>query len=169
MSIDYCDDCPFYEQEATSQNYIEYCIKCNRVFDKENDYDGIPDWCPLEDETKVEVLNKYNIGDVAVHYGEPPNGNPYSADSLIGNERWSALIYFKNGRDTSGYTFWYAPSYGGAKRITNPDLVNWSTAKADDEYFKKRYSYMPGDYPLSTLEEWKQMRTDEAKTNTPAV
>ena len=75
-----------------------------------------------------EDTMKANIGDVLVHKGEPDNSNPYRGESLSGDERKAALKAFKNRLHTGAYTFWYAPRYGGAKRITDPDDVNWETS-----------------------------------------
>lgn len=69
------------------------------------------------------------IGDVKVCVGEPPAGNPYLAKSeeqqLLGTKRAQVLSDFKHGRDTSQYTFWYAPWGGGARRIRNRSYIDW--------------------------------------------
>lgn len=68
-----------------------------------------------------------SIGDVAVHLGMPPQGNPYRGESLIGPPRRKALALFKSG-ETGPYTFWFAPCSGGARRLTDPAEVNWKTS-----------------------------------------
>lgn len=65
------------------------------------------------------------IGDVLVHKGEPPDGNPYHGQTLMGPERQYALVRFMDGEDTTGYTFWYGPFGGGAYRIETPEQVDW--------------------------------------------
>lgn len=74
------------------------------------------------------------IGDVAVIVGEPPrdrcgNANPYLGASLLGPLRERLLVALRDGGDTSGYTFWYAPAYGGAYRIESVEDVNWETMR----------------------------------------
>lgn len=69
-----------------------------------------------------------HIGDVIVHRGEPPGGNPYRGCGLMGDERVVALTLFKNGGDIHEYTFWYGPSFGGARRIEAKE-VNWETSR----------------------------------------
>lgn len=71
--------------------------------------------------------NKYHIGQVGVVKKDPPNGNPYRGDSLIGPPRREALRKFKHGEPTPDLEFWYQPSSGGAKRITSDD-VDWNTS-----------------------------------------
>lgn len=61
-----------------------------------------------------------SLGDVVVHVGEPPQGNPYRAPSLCGPERADALRHFFQGEDTTGLTFWHAPCSGGARRLESP-------------------------------------------------
>jgi hypothetical protein len=80
-----------------------------------------------EEDAARSELNA-SIGEVGVHLGEPPDGNPYRRNSLIGDERVEALRRFKYGEDTSAYTFWYMPCHGGARRITR-DEVNWETSR----------------------------------------
>jgi hypothetical protein len=70
---------------------------------------------------------KHYVGDVQVIRGEPPEGNPYRGNSLIGADRRDALRKFAMGLDTSGYTFWYAPCSGGAKRCAK-DEVDWESS-----------------------------------------
>lgn len=70
---------------------------------------------------------KYNVGDVNVVVGEPPDGNPYRGVSLMGVERSEALRKFMRGLTTGKLTFWYAPCCGGAKRCTAGE-VNWGSA-----------------------------------------
>ena len=69
---------------------------------------------------------KHCIGDISVHRGEPPEGNPYRKESLCGPERANALHDFHERKPTPDYTFWVAPCHGGAKRATWDD-VNWET------------------------------------------
>ena len=76
----------------------------------------------------------YYVGDVKVIRGEPPEGNPYraagSGQDLMFSARVYALWLFCKGRDTSGYTLWYAPSCGGALRIQSKD-VYWADSGID--------------------------------------
>lgn len=78
-------------------------------------------------------MSKTTIGNVAVWRGEPPDGNPYirhkGNDLLLGvtgDERVEALRRFRDGEDTSEYTFWHAPVGGGARRISSPDEIDWT-------------------------------------------
>lgn len=81
------------------------------------------------------------IGDVVVHRGDPPGGNPYRGGA-VGRHRWAhtkddpetmvyddervaALRAFRDRGDTSEFTFWHTPAGGGASRIEDPDAVNW--------------------------------------------
>lgn len=77
---------------------------------------------------------KTSIGDVLIHHGEPPDGNPYRGwgriagepvTCLAGNGRAPALAAFRDGHDTGDLTFWHGPTNGGARRITDPDDINW--------------------------------------------
>lgn len=70
---------------------------------------------------------KPGIGDVLVHHGRPPDDNPYRGHSLMGQERADALRAFRAGDDTEGYTFWYAPSHGGAYEIRSARHIDWRT------------------------------------------
>ena len=79
----------------------------------------------LAGKDKMKTKKKAHIGDVAVCSGEPPDSNPYKG-SLIGKERRDALAKFKQGT-AEGYTLWYAPSNGGARRITSDD-VDWESS-----------------------------------------
>lgn len=67
------------------------------------------------------------IGDVLVHCGEPPGGNPYRGNSLFGDARVRALTIWKHGGDASPWTFWYAPACGGARKIS-PGEVDWESS-----------------------------------------
>lgn len=68
------------------------------------------------------------IGDILVWKGEPPGGNPYRGrGSLGGEERSRALGRFLRGKSTEGYTFWFGPACGGARRLTEIPEVNPST------------------------------------------
>ena len=69
----------------------------------------------------------YSIGNVSVVKANPPNGNPYRGESLIGTPRKDALRKFKAGEPQPEYEFWYAPCCGGAKPCTRDD-VNWATS-----------------------------------------
>jgi hypothetical protein len=71
----------------------------------------------------VKEIIKRHIGDVVVCRGDPPRGNPYLA-SLLGEPRVRALRAFKRDGVADGYTFWFAPSRGGARAITR-DEVDW--------------------------------------------
>ena len=79
------------------------------------------------------------IGDIVVHKGTPPQNNPYRgfrenpnrpADEpcthVSGDERVAALQAFKDGDDTSGYTFWHAPATGWATQLTTTENVDWT-------------------------------------------
>jgi hypothetical protein len=67
-----------------------------------------------------------SIGDVAVWRGMPPGGNPYkNGGGLIGASRKAALWVFRRDGVLEGYTFWYAPSCGGAQRLYDAMQVNW--------------------------------------------
>jgi hypothetical protein len=68
-------------------------------------------------------MDRVQIGDVLVHRGEPDGGNPYHGENLCGRERVAALREFKAGRG-AGFSFWFAPSCGGARRITAAE-VDW--------------------------------------------
>lgn len=72
-------------------------------------------------------MSKVNIGNVLVHKGMPDGGNPYRGQSLLGNERKVALSSFMRGESTKGFTFWHAPSCGGAYRLHRSEEVEWGT------------------------------------------
>lgn len=76
-----------------------------------------------------------SIGDCLVHRGMPRDGNPYtvhSADTALnGDERRRALHAFRDGEDTSEFTYWYGPCGGGAFQITDPTLVLWGGGMSD--------------------------------------
>lgn len=55
-----------------------------------------------------------HIGDVGVHRGEPPEGNPYKAGSLMGDERATALYAWRDGKPTE------------ARRLTDSREVDWN-------------------------------------------
>lgn len=63
------------------------------------------------------------IGDVAIHDGEPPDGNPYKGTGITGAKRERLLDAFRDGNDVGNATFWHAPGHGGARRIDNPDEI----------------------------------------------
>ena len=70
------------------------------------------------------------VADVIVHVGEPDNSNPYRGHGLIGDERVAALTAFRNNlASVAKYTFWYAPSGGGARRLGSPAEINWVTSE----------------------------------------
>jgi hypothetical protein len=69
---------------------------------------------------------KAHIGDVAVCVGIPRNNNPYG-QGLIGEARSEALRRFRHNEDVSRYTFWFAPSSGGARRIKWPE-IDWESS-----------------------------------------
>jgi hypothetical protein len=70
---------------------------------------------------------KAHIGDVVVCFGMPPQGDPYKG-SIIGEARRVALHALKyNHPCATLYTFWYAPSSGGARRIKWPE-IDWETS-----------------------------------------
>jgi hypothetical protein len=73
-------------------------------------------------------MNEPHIGDILVFKGVPESNNPYKGSSLMGEERKSALTAFKHKEKTECYTFWFAPSCGGAKQVLSPDEINWSTS-----------------------------------------
>jgi hypothetical protein len=81
---------------------------------------------------------KIHVGDVAVIRGEPRDGNPYRGESILGNERAAALYSWRDPlsnnvvwdeegsrsrhiKPLTDYTFWYAPSFGGAERLKRTD------------------------------------------------
>ena len=77
-----------------------------------------------------------HIGDVSVHRGQPPGGNPYRGSSLLGEERVAALVAWRAGSafvevlpertiPISCYTFWFAPGSGGARRVTPAEVTGW--------------------------------------------
>ncbi len=77
------------------------------------------------------------IGNVSVVHGEPPTDrsgspNPYIAVnrdmSLSPISRREALRRFKHGENVDDYTFWFAPSGGGARRLTGPEEVDWKSS-----------------------------------------
>jgi len=68
---------------------------------------------------------RIHIGDVAVHRGMPPDGNPYRQGSLMGDERAAALYAWRDGEPTDGFTFWYAPFDGGAYQLFDSSRVRW--------------------------------------------
>jgi hypothetical protein len=81
-------------------------------------------------EACMHDVHKVHIGDVLVHLGEPPDGNPYHGQSLMGDERVTALYLFKHKqmkKATKFYTLWYAPASGGARRITAEE-VDWESS-----------------------------------------
>lgn len=77
---------------------------------------------------------KHHIGNVVVHRGTPPENNPYRGQSLYYAPRVNALWAFRSGEDTSAFTFWYAPSSGGAKQITDPAEIDWETSGVEGPY-----------------------------------
>ena len=98
-----------------------YCIKADGWTEAKKAHNEIQGWSPYR-----PMDGWIHIGDVLVHRGEPPNGNPYGT-SLCGPERVKALKAFKEGRPLEGYTYWYGPHSGGACKII-PDEVNWETS-----------------------------------------
>lgn len=87
--------------------------------------------CPLAerhegDHLPVPERELTTIGDVSVHVGEPPDGNPYRGHSgLMGPDRAAALRAFRDGADTSRWTYWHAPASGGARRIYVCGEIDW--------------------------------------------
>ena len=77
------------------------------------------------------MTNKSHIGDVVVHKGMPPGGNPYRADGLIGHARLIALLEFHDNGKHEDCTFWNAPCSGGARQITR-DEVEWNSCGVED-------------------------------------
>lgn len=79
------------------------------------------------------------IGNVLVHEGEPPGGNPYRGvgvrfglefknepvTHVSGEQRAELLCRFRDGDSTEGFTFWHAPGSGGARRLSSPEEVDW--------------------------------------------
>lgn len=65
------------------------------------------------------------IGDVTVVVGRPPQENPYRGEGLMGPEREEALVRYRDGGDTTAWSFWYAPAGGGARELDSPDQVDW--------------------------------------------
>ena len=80
--------------------------------------------------TLTEPQPLTRVGDIAVHTGQPFNGNPYmsaSPDTIVyGDERAAALGAYRDGRETSRYTFWHAPLTGGSRRLNGPHQINWT-------------------------------------------
>ena len=72
-------------------------------------------------------MSGHNVGDVLVHKGNPPEGDPYKGKSVMFSERVEALRKFKHGEDVGDLTFWYAPWLGGAGVCTREE-VNWGTS-----------------------------------------
>lgn len=83
--------------------------------------------CVLKHVARHYVARKYHVGDVAIHVGMPTRGNPYAGMSLIGPDRHAALAAYKTG-DHGRYTFWYAPSSGGARELTGPEEIDWESS-----------------------------------------
>jgi hypothetical protein len=96
----------------------------------------------------TELKQITDIGSVVVHRGNPPNNNPFrgfewtatepEVTNVSGRERKEVLRDFKNGHDTSGYTFWYLGVvsnlcyYGLAdRRITDPAVIDWSCTSVE--------------------------------------
>ncbi len=78
------------------------------------------------------MFTRHHIGNVLIHVGEPPGGNPYAGSSLLGSERVAAFRAVLKGEDYSKWTFWYAPSNGGAFKLTVPKAqIDW-TAMSDE-------------------------------------
>lgn len=87
------------------------------------------------------------ISNVIVHVGEPPHDNPYLGEPVHGAERSNVLFRFATGRDTAGYTFWYAPMCGGAERLTDPCRVDWAGLRRHGPRTRTCRACMPGhDY-----------------------
>ena len=79
------------------------------------------------------MFTRHHIGNILIHVGEPPGGNPYSMSSLLGEERVEAFRAVLMDKDISKWTFWYAPSNGGAFKLTVPKAqIDW-TAMSDSE------------------------------------
>lgn len=88
----------------------------------------------------MTTQDKVSIGNIVIHRGEPDTSNPYRGHgnrvgeritSVSGDERVKALSDFANHRDTSGYTFWYAPPGGGARRLSGPHEVAWAGSNVE--------------------------------------
>lgn len=79
-----------------------------------------------------------SVGDIVVHRGMPPKGNPYRGGGhtrsdpeepithVSGDERVSALGAFLRLGQAGEYTFWYAPVCGGAYQLLEPPTVKQS-------------------------------------------
>jgi hypothetical protein len=74
------------------------------------------------------MSSKIYIGDLAVFEGEPPDGNPYRGESVMGYDRLDALKAFKAGTPPAGITYWFTPNCGGARRVTDPAEVDWASS-----------------------------------------
>jgi hypothetical protein len=69
-------------------------------------------------------VTKVKVADIRVVHENPPRGNPYRGESLVGARRLLAIEAFRIFGAAVGFEFWYAPPGGIAKRITNAD-VEW--------------------------------------------
>jgi hypothetical protein len=78
-------------------------------------------------EGKGKKMSGYNVGDVVVFSGNPPEGNPYRGGQVWGGCRVEALRKFKHGEDVGDFTFWHVPLHGGVSQCTREE-VNWGTS-----------------------------------------
>jgi hypothetical protein len=90
------------------------------------DGDGIARFGEAWPTIKRAMAPAYAVGDVAAIRGEPPVGNPYLGNSLLGEERAMALRGFRDGEAVAGVSFWFAPTGGGDRRRESAAAVDWS-------------------------------------------
>jgi hypothetical protein len=76
--------------------------------------------------SELETTMQINIRDIVLFKGEPPHSNPYLVNApnyVDGLEREVVIKQYLEGRKTEGYTFWYAPAGGGARRLYTTDTI----------------------------------------------
>lgn len=69
-------------------------------------------------------MDKIKIGDVAIVEGW--RDNPYVGPTISGERRAQLLRDYRDAKNTAGFTFWYAPAAGGARKITRPGEIDWT-------------------------------------------
>lgn len=74
-------------------------------------------------------MNLVTIGDVVII--NSGYDNPYQAyKSVVGSERVRLLKAFRTGALPVEWAAWYAPAFGGARRITQNE-VDWASSGID--------------------------------------